>query len=283
MSKLKMRSVFIGSKNEFDELIVDWLAEQTELAGVVWSDSATWRKTWKGRFDYGRKRAKKYGYFKVLNEILMFFYVKKEVAVKDLGFLKREIIRPYWKMKNRKFSDLRFREISSDNVNKKEVIGFLEAVKPDIIFAMCVNDFFGKKIRAVPRYGVFLWHEGLTPEYKGLYSPFWTLYNEDYSNLAYSFLRMNDKIDAGEVYVQGRARGIDLSKHNYSYIGHKAIYDSLDEVADFLKNLESGTCAALPDRNTAGASYTYPGITQYASMRRRLKKHLAKQKTKGAG
>lgn len=42
MNKLKMRSVFIGSKNEFDELIVDWLAERTELAGVVWSDSATW-------------------------------------------------------------------------------------------------------------------------------------------------------------------------------------------------------------------------------------------------
>ncbi|MBS1517293.1 MAG: hypothetical protein JSS91_04325 [Bacteroidetes bacterium] len=273
-----MKSVFIGSKNEFDELIVDWLAENTELAGVVWSDSATWRKTWKGRIDYGLKRAKKYGYFKVLNELLLFFYVKKKVAVKDLGFLKREIIRPYWKQKGRKFTDLSFREMSADNVNKKEVLDFLGEVKPDIIFAMCVNDFFGKKIRNISKYGVFLWHEGLTPEYKGLYSPFWTLYNQDYDNLAYSFLKMNDRIDAGEIYVCGKAKDIDLEKHNYSFIGHKAIYDSLPEVKDFLLKLEAGEQKTLPERNTAPGYYTYPGITQYIKMRSRLKKYLSSNK-----
>ena len=83
--------------------------------------------------------------------------------------MKREVIRPYWKSNGRKFEDLKFKEMSSDNVNKKEVIDFLNEVKPDIIFAMCVNDFFGKKIRAIPKYGGFIWHEGLTPEYKGLY------------------------------------------------------------------------------------------------------------------
>ncbi len=273
-----MRSVFIGSKNEFDEMIVDWLAERTEIAGVVWSDSATWRKTWKGRFDYGMKRAKKYGYFKLLNELMLFFYVKKKVAVTDLGFLKREIIRPYWKNNGRKFSDLKFPEISSENVNKKEVLDFLGEVKPDIIFAMCVNDFFGKKIRAIPKYGVFLWHEGLTPEYKGLYSPFWTMYNGQFDKLAYSFLRMNDKVDAGEVYVQGFAKGIDLNKHNYSFIGHKAIYDSLGEVGIFLQQLEEGTHKTLPERSATPNYYTYPGLTQYVSMRKKLKKYLTNNK-----
>ncbi len=275
-----MKSVFIGSKNEFDEMIVDWIAERTHLAGVVWSDSATWRKSWKGRIDYGMKRAKKYGFFKVINVLMLFFYVKKKVAVKDLGYLKREIIRPYWKSKGRKFSDLKFPEISSDNVNKKEVLDFLNEVKPDIIFAMCVNDFFGKKIRAIPAYGVFLWHEGLTPEYKGLYSPFWTLYNGEYDNLAYSFLRMNDKIDAGEVYVQGKAKGIDLTRHNYSFIGHKAIFDSLGEVGEFLESLENGDHRPLPSRNAKAGNYTYPGMTQYIAMRNKLKKHLAKSNEK---
>jgi len=272
-----MRSVFIGSKNEFDEMIVDWLSENTEIAGVVWSDSATWRKTWKGRFQYGMKRAKKYGFFKVINELFLFFYVKKKVAVKELGLLKREVIRPYWKNNGRKFSDLKFKEMSSDNVNKKEVLEFLNEVKPDIILAMCVNDFFGKKIRAIPKYGVFLWHEGLTPEYKGLYSPFWTLYNEDYENLAYTFLKMSDEIDGGEVYVQGKAKGIDLTKHNYSYIGHKAIYDSLREVGEFLKRLKTGeNIKRLVRENQVAGYYTYPGITNYITMRRRLKKYLNK-------
>jgi len=270
-----MRSVFIGSKNEFDEVIVDWLAQNTELAGVVWSDSAIWRKTWRGRVQYGMKRAKKYGLLKIIDELLLFFYIKKKVAVKELGFLKREVIRPYWKDTSRKFSDLKFREINSDNVNKKDVLSFLKEVKPDIIFAMCVNDFFGKKIRDVPKHGVFLWHEGLTPEYKGLYSPFWTLYNKEYDKLAYTFLRMNDDIDGGEIFVQGFAKGIDLTKHNFSFIGHKAIYDSLPEVKEFLVKLEYGNAARLPKRDSKTAYYTYPGLTQYVSMRSKLKVYLS--------
>lgn len=269
-----MRSVFIGSKNEFDEIIVDWLSQNTELAGVVWSDSAAWRKTWKGRIQYGMKRARKYGFFKLLNELLLFFYVKKKIAVKELGLLKREVIRPYWKNSGRKFEDLKFPEISSDNVNKKDVLEFLNKIKPDIIFAMCVNDFFGKKIRAIPGYGVFLWHEGLTPEYKGLYSPFWTLYNKDYDKLAYTFLRMNDEVDGGEIFVQGYAKGIDLSRHNYSYIGHKAIFDSLPEVEIFLRNLANGNIVRIQRENVKKGYYTYPGLTQYISMRKNLKKFL---------
>ena len=272
-----MRSVFIGSKNEFDEIIVDWLSENTELAGVVWSDSAVWRKTWKGRFNYGIKRAKKYGFFKVINELLLFFYIKKKLAVKGLGNLKREVIRPYWKNTGRNFKDLKFKSISSDNVNKKEVLDFLNEVKPDIIFAMCVNDFFGKKIRSIPRYGVFLWHEGLTPEYKGLYSPFWTLYNGEYDKLAYTFLRMNDEIDGGEVYVQGFAKDIDLSRHNYSFIGHKAIFDSLPEVEVFLKKLETGNIQRIDRSESKPGYYTYPGLTQYLKMDRELKKHLSQK------
>lgn len=275
-----MKSVFIGSKNEFDEIIVDWISRHTELTGVVWSDSAVWRKTWKGRFNYGMKRAKKYGLLKVINELLLFFYVKKKIAVKGLGSLKREIIRPYWKNSGRKFSDLKFKSISSDNVNKKEVLDFLNEVKPDIIFAMCVNDFFGKKIRAIPKYGVFLWHEGLTPEYKGLYSPFWTLYNGEYDKLAYTFLRMSDEIDGGEVFVQGFAKDIDLRKHNYSFIGHKAIYDSLPEVAEFLTQLKKGIQKRIDRSKSNSGYYTYPGITQYLKMEKKLKKYLENQNLK---
>lgn len=271
-----MRTVFIGSKNEFDDMIVDWLSSKTELVGVVWSDSAVWRKTLKGKIGHGIKRIKKYGPFKLLNELILFYYVKKKVAVKDLRSLKREIIRPYWKNSGRDFSKIKFKEITADNVNKKEVISFLKECQPDAIFAMCVNDFFGKKIRSIPKHGVFLWHEGLTPEYKGLYSPFWTLYNKDYDKLAYTLLRMNDEIDGGEIYVQGFAKGIDLDRHNYSFIGHKAIYDSLPEVGKFLDELNEGKQRALKKENSKSGYYTYPGITQYLKMRKNLKKHISR-------
>ncbi|MEO8445926.1 MAG: hypothetical protein ABI528_00445 [bacterium] len=273
-----LKTVFIGSKNDFDKLIVDWLSENSELTGVVWTYSAAWRKTWKGRFEYGKKRAKKYGLMKVINELLLFFYVKKKIAVEELGHLKKEVIRPYWENNGKDFDSLKFREISCNNVNKPEVLEFLNECKPDIIFAMCVNDFFGKKIRKIPTYGVYLWHEGLTPEYKGLYSPFWTLYNEEYDKLAYTFLKMNDNVDGGEIYAQGSVKDIDLTKHSYSFIGHKAIYDSLPDVKVFLEKLQNGVAAPMAERKAKTGNYTYPGLTQYITMRRRLKKYLSKNK-----
>lgn len=275
-----MKSIFIGSKNEFDQLIVHWLSQHTELSGVIWSASGSWRKTWSGRFNYMRKRMKKFGLFKVIGEVLLFYYIKKKVGTRDLQNLQNDIIYPYFQEKGLpKKWEYQGPQLLSDNIRQDPaVMDFIEKIKPDIIFAMCVNDFFPKKLRQIPKYGVYLWHEGITPEYKGLYSPFWALYNKDYDNLGYTLLKMNDKIDAGEVYVQGKVKDIDLEKHGFSYIGHKAIYYSLEEVEGFLKKLEKNEHKNVHRKEAKQMVYTYPGIIDYFLMNQRLKKQLKRSK-----
>lgn len=275
-----MKSVFIGSKNEFDQMIVHWLSENTQLEGVVWSGSGRWRKSWCGRINYALKRMKKYGFFKVIDEIFLFYYVKKKVGVRDLQNLQEDIIYPYFQKKGLpKKWQFNGPAIFSDSIkDDPEVMNFIKKIQPDIIFAMCLNDFFPKKLRQIPKHGVYLWHEGITPEYKGLYSPFWTLYNKDYSNLGYTFLKMNNKIDAGEIYVQGKVKDINLEKHGFSYIGHKAIYDSLNEVKEFLEKLPKNQHQYLDRKGAKNKNYTYPGIIDYLLMDWRLKKKLKKSK-----
>jgi hypothetical protein len=32
-----LKTIFIGSKNDFDEMLVHWLSRRTNLVGVVWT------------------------------------------------------------------------------------------------------------------------------------------------------------------------------------------------------------------------------------------------------
>jgi len=139
---------------------------------------------------------------------------------------------------------------------------------------LCINDFYGKQIRNIPRHGVLLWHEGILPEYKGLYSAFWTLYNRDYTNLGYSLIRINNKIDDGEILIQQIAKNVDISKHDFIFIGHKAIYDGLPDVKALLGHLLTKEITPIQVVNRKSNYYSYPTIIDYLKMRKRLNNYL---------
>ena len=161
-------------------------------------------------------------------------------------------------------------QIFAANLNAPEVLSFLESRQPDLGFAMCVSDYFGKKLRAIPKQGMFLWHEGITPEYRGLYSPFWAVHNLDFAALGYTLLRMDDSLDAGAVYVQGQARDVDPSRHGHLYLGHKAIMDSLPAVERLLRDLETGVARPVERTGAIASTYTYPGLSDLLRQRWRL-------------
>ena len=52
-----LKVVFIGSLNEFNEVLVHWLSRRTDLAGVIWTTSVDWRRSWKGPLKVALERA----------------------------------------------------------------------------------------------------------------------------------------------------------------------------------------------------------------------------------
>lgn len=263
-----LRTVFIGSKNEFDMMLVDWLARRTELVGVVWTRSTSWRDSWSGRLDFARARLRRYGWLKTIDEALFHLHYHSRQGRRDFLRLQRQVVDPYWARHGR--STWKGRAIRADDVNAPRVLAYLKKRRPDVALAMCVNNYFGKSLREIPRHGVFLWHEGITPEYKGLYSPFWAVHNLDFERIGYSVLRMNDTYDAGEVFVSGRASGINPHRDGPSYIGHKAIADSLPGVEQLLRALEAGTARPIERHDARSRYYTYPGISDLVRQRLRL-------------
>lgn len=265
-----LKAVFIGSHNEFDEILVHRLSQRVDVVGVVWTNATAWRQTRKGTLEFARKRLKRYGPLKVINETLYHLYFHAFLQERDAAELQRDVIDPY----RAAHGDVSWRGdcIFTTDVNASEVLHFMEERQPDIGLAMCIHNYFGKRLREIPKLGVFLWHEAFTPEYKGLYSPFWAVHNLDFERLGYTLLLMNDELDAGDVYVQGPAVDIDPFRHNHLYVGHKAVMDSLPAVEDLFGKLEAGTAVRVDRSGSRSQTYTYPGISDLVRQRVRLRR-----------
>jgi methionyl-tRNA formyltransferase len=265
-----LRTVFIGSKNDFDDMLVHWLAERSELVGAIWLDPEEWRKSLKGRFDFARRRFRRRGLRKTIDEIAFFLYYHARLGRVEERVLEERVIAPYTQEHGKQTWSGDSIQVS--DVNSPEAIAWLRERKPDLAFAMCVNNYFGDELRGLFEHGVFLWHEGFTPEYRGLYSPFWAVANADFEHVGYTLLRMNDSYDAGEVFVQGRALDIDPFRDYHAYIGHKAIADSLPAVEKFLVALEAGTARPIDQTGAESNYYTYPGLSDFIRQRLMLRR-----------
>ena len=265
-----LTTVFFGSRNRFDQLLVHWLSTRTELAGVVWTTSAAWRHTWRGRLRFTRSRLRRCGPARTLDEIAFFLVFQRFLRDRDAAALERDVIDPY--VAERGPMKWRGDQIRAAEVNDPRVLTFVRERSPDLILAMCTNDWFGKELRAAPRDGVFVWHEGITPEYRGLYPPFWAVRRLDFVRIGYTLLRMSDRLDAGDVYVQGRLDGVDPRRHGHLYLGHRAIWESLPAVERFLGALESGAAEPIDRSGAPDRLFTYPGLTDLVAQRWALRR-----------
>lgn len=263
-----LRCVFVGSQNRFTELIAHWLSKHTQLAGIVWTSSSEWSKSFPKLLAFARRRLSRYGLVKVVNEAS--YYCLARTILRDHAEpCQSRLVNAYTSVHGQPVCDSDF--ILTGDINSLPVASFVRQRSPDLVMSMCIHEFFRREIRELPRLGTFLWHEGIVPEYKGLYSPFWAIHNGEPDMLGYTLLRMNNRYDEGDVYLQGRVNEIDAKTDSPLYIGHKAILDSLPSVAVLLHQLEHGTAKPISTLGRLAGSYTYPGLTDWIRMKIRTR------------
>ena len=154
------------------------------------------------------------------------------------------------------------------NVNSTEVESFLKGHGPDIIFVNCISQLISPRICEIPKLGTFIYHEGLTPEYRGQHTVFWALANGDDDRIGYTLLRANKQLDGGEVYAQGRTRLEPLASP-MGYTGHWALFEGLPDVAQVLSQLEENRIQPIDTTSRKDAYYSYFPYSQLQHIRRR--------------
>lgn len=276
-----LRTAFIGNDNAFDRKMCEWLSEHTELGLIIWTNSMSWSSgrgssAARKRVERFRSRARRYGVFRTANEILYFIIYRALYAAEEQRRL-RELVRSREFSAKTKLDDIR--QIRPDSISTDELHNAVQSERLDAMFAMCIDVYLPERLVQTPRLGTYLWHEGITPEYRGVHSPFWALANGDHENLGYTLLKMNSKLDAGDVYVQGKVERIDPMKDLHCYIGHKAIFDSLPGVRQFLDDLEAGRQRVISRPEARDRYYSYPTGTKLLKiMLWRLADHVRRRR-----
>ena len=254
----ELKVVFIGRENEFNLGMIDWLVENYTLQASFFVELD--RKTVLARLKRLAKRVKKYGVLKVFDETLFHFFYRMIYSKRDHLLIN-------------KYFPIRFREKRSpqgvffrcSNIHAQNNIDSIASYKPDIIFSLCTNTIFKRELYTIPKYGMFVYHEGILPQYRGLHTIAWAIMNNDYKYIGYSLFKVNDTIDAGDLVCTNSFTDARKFGFQWSFIGHAALLQGLPEIKRTLDNLfiNDRIYNTLDSANTNLPLYSWVPFSRY--------------------
>jgi len=90
----------------------------------------------------------------------------------------------------------------SDSYARPDTLDALRRLDPDI-FVVHTKYIVGRRVRELARVAVIGGHPGVTPSYRGAYSPFWALYRDQRDMVGFTVFLLDDGIDTGPILGQG--------------------------------------------------------------------------------
>ncbi len=227
-----MRVIVAVRDNSFNRKYVSELFKEHELICCLFLE--TDRFTLAGKIRKITKRIHKYGVLRVVDELAFHVFSK--------FILRRGTEKKLFNTKPDYFTNkinLNYPTFEVDDIHSERWLNFIKEKEPDIIFSNCCNVIFKLNLYSIPKFGTYVLHEGITPEYKGLHSTIWALLNDEREKIGYTLLKINEIIDGGEIVNQG----IYKLKENeglrtWSWIAHNSLIEGLPNIKEAFKMLE---------------------------------------------
>lgn len=111
-----------------------------------------------------------------------------------------------------------------NDINLNETKEIIKNLKPEIGVILGTSIIKNDIIKLFPK-GILNLHTGVLPNYRGLRSEFWALYNNDFNNIGTTIIKIDKNIDAGGILLQEK---VNVNRKN-------------DEVRLRCRNIEMGT------------------------------------------
>ena len=252
-----MRIVFIGRRNFMNHCFANWLAARHELVAFFPADIA--RRSLRNHVRWLQRRMRRVGFARTIDQVLYQIHYRLFQEPTDRELM-RESFASYFGYEAFAL-DPAIPVHAFPDLNGPEALKTLAGLKPDLAFAVCISQYLRKPYEEIPRFGTVLYHEGLTPEYKGVHTAFWANALGECDRIGYTLLRVTAEIDAGEPVAQGIGRiDPELGKWN-GYSGHQALIDGLPDVERGLAALEMGEPISIDRSRGPAQVYSYAGLT----------------------
>ena len=123
------------------------------------------------------------------------------------------------------------------HINHPDVVKLAEQLQPDIIAVFGTSLIRGELLNK-GRLGIVNLHGGLSPHYRGADCTFWALYNKEPEQVGCTLHYIDPGIDSGNL-IAHISPAINEDDDELTLFW-RAVYDSGDVYAEFLKRLEHG-------------------------------------------
>jgi hypothetical protein len=151
--------------------------------------------------------------------------------------------------------------------NSADARDFMARLQPDFAIARC-KVILKRDVFEIPRFGTFVLHPGICPEYRNAHGCFWALANRDLTRVGMTLLRVDAGIDTGPVYLHGTC-DFDETRDSHTVIQYRAVVDNLDAIGHVFVALGRGD--QVPTISTAGrasAVWGQPRLSNYFQWKR---------------
>ena len=272
-----MSVVFVGRRNRFDWGIIKWLADNYTLQAVFFLEED--RIKLSGKFQILAQRARRFGVLRLLDELLFRVYYIWRCSRKE-AILVEQNFPPQF----REDANLNVLTVACGDLHAPEWIKKLHQIAPDLIFSNCTHIIFRKSLYSIPRLGMFMLHEGITPEYRGLHTPGWAILRKEYQYLGYTLLKVSAGIDAGPILCQGAFPYRKEYGLCFGYVGHAALLAGLPHIKLSLDKLylNDGEFSPVAQRGRKNTNYSWIRMSSYLRLVLRNRNIGSSDNQKGA-
>jgi hypothetical protein len=149
--------------------------------------------------------------------------------------------------------------------NSREAEAFIRERQPDLVIARC-KTLLKEQVFTIPRFGTYVMHPGICPEYRNAHGCFWARATGDHENVGMTLLRIDKGIDTGPVFGYFRVDAEPAESHVVTQ--HRVVLEHLDAIRDKLLEIEAGTAMPLETGGRKSATWGQPWLSAYIRMRR---------------
>jgi hypothetical protein len=239
-----------------------WLASFSTLAGVI-----VLRETRRQKRRRIQRELKRVGAWRFLDVMAFRFYYSLFLARRDGEWEENrigELCQHYPEIPSRTPF------LVSTSPNTPEVCDFLRNASPDLVIARC-KFILKEEVFTIPKYGTFVMHPGICPEYRNAHGCFWALANDDGKRVGMTLLRIDVGVDTGPVFGYYRC-AYDARKESHIVIQHRTVFDNLDEIKDRLLQIYAGQAVPIDVSGRQSAAWGQPWLTKYFHWKRAAKR-----------
>lgn len=242
-----------------------WLGYSLHLAGIVLLREKPGSLL--GRLRRERRRV---GALRLADALLFRLWYRLRWAAGDAAWKADEVVH----LRARYPADLSdVPVLRAADPNTPEVRDFIAGLQPDLALAR-IKVILKPEIFTLPRYGCFVLHPGICPEYRNAHGCFWALANRDLDNVGMTLLRVDPGIDTGPVYLQASYR-FDERRESHIVIQYRVVLENLDAIADMLRAICAGRARVLDTRGRDSAVWGQPWLSAYWQWKRSAREALA--------